>query len=142
METITPSGRTPVGTISATGVRPTLATDGVVSSALYAGQLATANMLLYIEGNGSGQTLDKPAGGQGGPELWGYRLAGDGATRKWWLIGFLNKGTIAQVPASGGWVEQVLAGAGPIFDRLCVVGIPAAATAMTYYFEALERFIG
>ncbi len=143
METITPTTRTLSGTIIASGARPTAATDGVACApGLSVSTLVTANMLCYIQGDGSGQTLDKPTGGPGGAELWGYRIGSDGVTRKWWLIGYLNNRTIVPVPAAGGYVEQVIAGAGPVFDRLCVAGTPAASTAMTYFFEALERFIG
>lgn len=142
METIAPAGRTTIGTVNVGGARPTAAGDGVAAApGLSAGTLSSAIALAYIEGNGSGQTLASPTGGTAGPELWGYRKAGDGVTAKWWLLGSLNKGVTIPVGAAGGYIEALPVGA-PMFDRLCVAGIPAAATAMTYYFEAIERHLG
>ncbi len=91
-------------------------------------------LLVYIEGDGTARTLDKPTGGAGGPELWTYRKDASGSF-KWWLLAYLNGGVVCPIPAAGGRVLDGLSMG--IGDRLALVG-KVSAGALTYAFEPVE----
>lgn len=114
--------------------KPTTGGHGIDVSTWKQGSYTFTRLLVYLEGDGSGQTLDKPTGGAGGPELWTYRKDSSGAF-KWWLIAYLNGGVVCPIPASGG---RICDGASlAIGDRLAVVG-KLSAGALTYAFEPVE----
>jgi len=144
-----------------TFARPALATDGIATPGLLStpgeiggvvgtivpqgivGGYSPARIMVMIEGDGSGQTLSTPVGGQG-VEVWTMRpdAAGNNA---WWLAYILNKGNQILVAAAGGgggihggYIEGMFLDV--IGSRLAIAGVVSAG-ALTYSFEPIEHIV-
>src|ERR1051326_7244058 len=119
-------------TVPVTATRPSLATDGVdVTGWRDNGAFSPPLAGMFISGTVA-LTLNSPAGGTRGAELYGWRLS------KWWLIGYLNDGNaIDVVSADVGYAQEVdILG---IFTRLAVVGSVTAGVA-TAEFAPIDHW--
>jgi hypothetical protein len=121
-------------TMAVSATRPAASTDGVDimpwrANGLFAPPLAG----MFISGSVA-LTLQAPAGGVRGVELYGWRLS------KWWLIGYLNDGADIVINGAGlGYAQEVnILG---IFERLCVVGVPTTGT-VTASFAPVDHWTG
>lgn len=105
----------------AVAARPSAGSDGVdITSWRTNGLFSPRYAVVHLDGS-TAQTLQSPAGGSDGPELWGYRLS------QWWRIGVLYNG--ADIPIAGasqGFALRVdVVG---IFERLAIASVPSAGS--------------
>lgn len=132
---------TPLETLSAiVGARPATANDGVaVTSWLKAfgnGGMLPVNATWFITSDGADCTIDSPAGGAGGAELWAYK-ANKAGVKKWRIFGYLMGGDqIPIVDAAGGAMGPLVLVVG--IERIAIAGTPSGGRSPTYHFEPVE----
>lgn len=121
-------------TVAIATARPTSALDGVdISSWRDNGVFAPPLAGMFISGSVA-LTLDSPAGGARGAELYGWRLS------KWWLIGYVNDGTAISIASADlGYAQEVnVLG---LFTRLSLVASISVGTA-TVTFAPIDHWGG